>query len=93
MDKAKRKRLEEKGWTVGNAYDFLGFTPEEKEIAEAAGRAGGRVLGGFCGIGDKMKEIITEIVKILMTIVYKQATDEKIFEMLLVLKQKLEEME
>ena len=44
MDKAKIKHLEKKGWIVGNAYDFLGFTPEEKEIAEAAGRAGGEAV-------------------------------------------------
>ena len=30
MDKATIKRLEKKGWTVGNTYDFLGFTTEEK---------------------------------------------------------------
>ena len=34
MDNAKIKRLEKKGWTVGNAYDFLGLTPEEKEYVE-----------------------------------------------------------
>lgn len=34
MDKAKIKRLEKKGWKVGDAYEFLGLTPEEKEYVE-----------------------------------------------------------
>lgn len=29
MDAAKRKRLEESGWKLGSAGDFLGLTPEE----------------------------------------------------------------
>jgi transcriptional regulator with XRE-family HTH domain len=29
MDRAKRKRLEEAGWQVGSAADFLGLTDEE----------------------------------------------------------------
>ena len=34
MDKAKRKRLEAKGWKVGSAADFLGLTPEEEALIE-----------------------------------------------------------
>lgn len=34
MDKAKRKRLEAKGWKVGSAADFLGLTPEEAALIE-----------------------------------------------------------
>ena len=34
MDKAKRKRLESKGWKVGDAADFLGLTPEEAALVE-----------------------------------------------------------
>lgn len=30
----KRKRLEEAGWRVGNADDFLGLSPEETEYIE-----------------------------------------------------------
>jgi len=29
MRKDKRKRLEQKGWKVSSADDFLGLTPEE----------------------------------------------------------------
>ncbi len=29
MDAAKKKKLEEKGWTVGDTSDFLGLTTEE----------------------------------------------------------------
>jgi DNA-binding XRE family transcriptional regulator len=32
MDKAKRKRLEAKGWKVGSVAEFLGLTPEEEAI-------------------------------------------------------------
>lgn len=32
MDADKKKRLEEKGWTVGSASDFLGSNETEKEI-------------------------------------------------------------
>mgnify|MGYP001120890165 CR=1 FL=1 len=34
MDKAKRKRLETKGWRVGTAAEFLGLTPEESAYIE-----------------------------------------------------------
>ena len=34
MDKAKKQRLEAKGWKVGNADDFLGLTPEEAAYVE-----------------------------------------------------------
>lgn len=34
MDKAKRKRLEAKGWKVGTVSDFLGLTPEEAALME-----------------------------------------------------------
>ena len=34
MDKAKRNRLEAKGWKVGSAADFLGLTPEEEALIE-----------------------------------------------------------
>lgn len=34
MDKAKRQRLEAKGWKVGGADDFLGLTPEEAAYVE-----------------------------------------------------------
>lgn len=34
MDKAKRKRLEEKGWRFGSAIDFLDLSPEEAVYIE-----------------------------------------------------------
>ena len=34
MDKAKRKRLEAKGWRVGTARDFLRLSPEEVALVE-----------------------------------------------------------
>jgi hypothetical protein len=34
MEKAKRKRLEAKGWRVGTAAEFLGLTPEESAYVE-----------------------------------------------------------
>jgi len=34
MDKAKRKRLETAGWSVGSAADFLKLTDEEAAIVE-----------------------------------------------------------
>jgi DNA-binding NarL/FixJ family response regulator len=34
MDKAKRKRLEAKGWKVGSTADFLGLTAEETALIE-----------------------------------------------------------
>ena len=34
MDKAKRKRLESKGWKVGTVEDFLGLSPEESAYIE-----------------------------------------------------------
>jgi len=34
MDKAKRKRLETKGWRVGTAAEFLELTPEESAYIE-----------------------------------------------------------
>lgn len=34
MDKAKKLRLEAKGWTVGSVDEFLGLTPEEAACVE-----------------------------------------------------------
>ncbi len=34
MDKEKRKRLEAKGWKVGNVEEFLGLSPEEAAYIE-----------------------------------------------------------
>ncbi|BAY79420.1 helix-turn-helix domain protein (plasmid) [Nostoc linckia NIES-25] len=34
MDEAKRKKLEEKGWKVGNVAEFLELTPEEATLIE-----------------------------------------------------------
>lgn len=34
MDEQKKKRLEEAGWRVGDAADFLELTPEEAEFVE-----------------------------------------------------------
>jgi DNA-binding XRE family transcriptional regulator len=34
MNTAKRKRLESKGWKVGNTSDFLNLTPEEAAYVE-----------------------------------------------------------
>jgi predicted XRE-type DNA-binding protein len=34
MDQAKRKKLEEAGFSVGSAQDFLQLTPEEMEYIE-----------------------------------------------------------
>ena len=34
MNKAKRARLEAKGWRIGSAADFLELTPEEAAFVE-----------------------------------------------------------
>ncbi len=34
MDRAKKERLESKGWKVGTVSDFLGLTPEETILVE-----------------------------------------------------------
>lgn len=34
MKKAKRNRLESKGWKIGSAKEFLGLSPEEAEYIE-----------------------------------------------------------
>lgn len=34
MDKTKRKRLEQKGWRIGSAAEFLDLTPEENRYIE-----------------------------------------------------------
>ncbi|ALA58362.1 helix-turn-helix transcriptional regulator [Nitrospira moscoviensis] len=34
MDKAKRKRLEARGWRIGMASEFLGLNPEEAALVE-----------------------------------------------------------
>jgi ribosome-binding protein aMBF1 (putative translation factor) len=34
MDKALRKRLEEAGFQIGDAEQFLGLTPEERRLVE-----------------------------------------------------------
>ena len=34
MDKAKRLRLEKKGWKIGSVTEFLGLTPEEAGLIE-----------------------------------------------------------
>ncbi len=34
MDSKKRKRLENAGWAVGDASDFLGLNPAEAELVE-----------------------------------------------------------
>ena len=34
MNKAKRKRLERKGWKLGGAEEFLGLSPEESRFIE-----------------------------------------------------------
>ncbi len=34
MDKAKRKRLEARGWRVGTASEFLGLSAEEAALVE-----------------------------------------------------------
>ncbi len=34
MNKAKRERLQAKGWTVGTAAEFLELTPEESALVE-----------------------------------------------------------
>lgn len=34
MEKAKKERLQKKGWKVGSADEFLGLTPEETEYIE-----------------------------------------------------------
>jgi hypothetical protein len=34
MNSAKRQRLEASGWTVGDASDFLGLSPEETAFIE-----------------------------------------------------------
>ena len=34
MNKAKRKKLERRGWKVGSASEFLGLSPEESRFIE-----------------------------------------------------------
>ena len=34
MNAAKRKRLESKGWKIGNSTEFLGFSSEEEAYVE-----------------------------------------------------------
>ena len=34
MDKATRQRLEAAGWRVGDAFEFLSLTPEERALVE-----------------------------------------------------------
>jgi len=34
MDRQKRKRLEEAGWKIGSAGDFLGLTGEEERLID-----------------------------------------------------------
>jgi DNA-binding transcriptional regulator YiaG len=34
VDRSKRRRLERAGWTVGDAGDFLGLSPEERRFIE-----------------------------------------------------------
>lgn len=34
MDRKKRKRLKEAGWSVGDAADFLELAPEEREYVD-----------------------------------------------------------
>ena len=34
MDSKKRKKLEAKGWVIGNAADFLDLTPEEARLID-----------------------------------------------------------
>ena len=34
MNKAKQKKLEEKGWKVGTAEEFLGLSPAESRCIE-----------------------------------------------------------
>ncbi|MBI5651487.1 MAG: helix-turn-helix domain-containing protein [Chloroflexi bacterium] len=34
MDKAKQKRLEQKGWKIGNVSEFLNLTPDEATYIE-----------------------------------------------------------
>lgn len=34
MDKAKRRRLEARGWRVGTASDFLGLSAQESALVE-----------------------------------------------------------
>ena len=36
MDAKKKKKLEEAGWKIGDAKDFLGLTPREGFLATAA---------------------------------------------------------
>ena len=35
MDEAKRKRLEQKGWKVGNVSEFLELTKEETALLKS----------------------------------------------------------
>ena len=43
MDKAKRKRLEAKGWRVGTAAEFLGLSAEESAYIELKVALGGKL--------------------------------------------------
>lgn len=43
MEKAKKARLEAKGWRVGSAEEFLGLTPEEAALVELRLRLGDAV--------------------------------------------------
>ena len=53
MDKAKRRRLETRGWRVGMANDFLGLSAEEAALVEMKVSATGveSVSGGKDGGG------------------------------------------
>jgi hypothetical protein len=55
MDAKKRKRLEEAGWSVGDASDFLELTPEEGEYIELklALATGLRVQRGEGRLGER----------------------------------------
>ncbi len=44
MLKAKRERLEEKGWKVGSAEEFLGLSPEEAAYIDLKLRLGQTIL-------------------------------------------------
>lgn len=43
MERSKRKRLEEAGWTVGSASSFLGLTPVEDQLVEMKLSLGSRL--------------------------------------------------
>jgi Helix-turn-helix len=53
MEREKQKRLEAKGWKVGDAADFLDLMPEESTIVEMR-------LALSCSLKERRKTLMTQ---------------------------------